>query len=145
MTARSARLALLIPETEEIPWPAMFEAALAAQASVWGGVGNLPFPLSDRLTENEIFWAIADLFDPDAFVTYAPVLGEMSQLDPAFYERTIQEHREQLSDAGEEAVSRFIEEAKEHVVLEVQPTEQQAGADSPAAGTAARPRLRRPD
>jgi hypothetical protein len=56
-------------EREGVAWMTMFDAALAAHARFWGASGNLIFPLTVGLGEQEVFWALADRFDADAFVT----------------------------------------------------------------------------
>ena len=83
MAVRPARLGLLVPtRVDEIAWLKLFEAALAAQARVWGASGNLIFPLTADVAERELFWELADRFDADAFVTYAPEWTEMRELAP---------------------------------------------------------------
>lgn len=127
MSARPARLGLLAPAAVDgISWLATFEAALAAQTRFWGGSGNLIFPLSADFTEQEVFWALAEVFDPDAFVAYAPTLAEMERLEPKFYAETIAGYEEKL--AGKEGGERFIADAHDDVVLDLQPRPEQTAA-----------------
>ncbi len=124
MSARPARLGLLAPATVDgVSWLATFEAALAAQTRFWGGSGNLIFPLSADFTEQEVFWTLAEVFDPDAFVVYAPTLAEMERLEPKFYAETIAGYEEKL--AGKEGGERFIADARDDVVLDLQPRPEQ--------------------
>jgi hypothetical protein len=102
---------------------AMFEAALTAQTRFWGGSGNLIFPLAADFTEQDVFWALAEVFDPDAFVVYAPTLAEMEQLEPEFYAKTIASYEEKVG--GKEGGEQFIADAHEDVVLELQPRPEQ--------------------
>jgi len=124
MSSRPARLGLLVPAAVDgVSWLATFEAALAAQTRFWGGAGNLIFPLGADFTEHEVFWALADVFDPDAFVVYAPTLAEMERLEPKFYAKTIGEYEEKVG--GKEGGERFIADARDDVVLDLQPRPEQ--------------------
>jgi hypothetical protein len=120
MSARPARLGLLAPAAVDgVSWLATFEAALAAQTRFWGGAGNLIFPLAADFTEHEVFWTLADVFDPDAFVAYAPTLAEMELLEPKFYAKTIAEYEENVG--GKEGGERVIADARDDVVLNLHP------------------------
>ena len=134
MSARPARLGLLTPAAVDgVSWLATFEAALAAQTRFWGGSGNLIFPLNVDFTEQEVFWALAEVFDPDAFVVYAPTLAEMERLEPKFYAETIASYEEKVG--GKEGSERFIADTRDDVVLYLQPRPEQAVfAVSSAAG-----------
>jgi hypothetical protein len=124
MSARPARLGLLAPAAVDgVSWLATFEAALAAQTRFWGGSGNLIFPLGADFTEHEVFWALADVFDPDAFVVYTPTLAEMERLEPKFYAETITGYEEKVG--GKEGGERFIAGAHDDVVLDLQPRPEQ--------------------
>jgi hypothetical protein len=112
MSARPARLGLLVPAAiKGISWLAMFESALAAQSRFWGGAGNLIFPLGDDLTESEVFWAIAEAFDPDAFVTYSPTFGELETITPEYYASQIESWAKQIG-AGSEGFERYVSDAR---------------------------------
>jgi len=69
----------------------------------WGASGNQIFPFTADLPEREVFWALADLFDADAFITYAPTQTEMRDFAP-------------------DAVDDFLERAGGELAFEVQPT-----------------------
>jgi len=121
MSARPARLGLLVPNVEGFSWMRTFEAALAAQVRFWGGSGNLVFPLTPDFTDKELFWAIADAFDADAFLTYAPTLGESRHIAPAW-------HAEQITRLRAETDSdeRFIKEAEDSVIADFELSPNQA-------------------
>lgn len=113
MAARPARLGLLVEaELKGVHWLRMFEGALAAQSRFWGGRGNLLFPLTKDFGSHELFWALADIFDADAFVTYAPTWREMENIDPTTFEQQIASWRGHISDrTGREEAERFISTA----------------------------------
>jgi hypothetical protein len=92
--ARPARLGVLVPVAlKGVSWVRTFEAALAAQVRYWGGRGNLLFPLSANLTDQELFWELADRFDADAFVTYAPTWRELQEFGPQLYDHHMTKFR----------------------------------------------------
>lgn len=113
MVARPARLGLLVEaELKGVHWLRMFESALAAQARFWGGQGNLILPLTKGFTDSEVFWALADVFDADAFVTYAPTWREMADLDPGFYNQQTSAWRQEITErANRQEAERFISDA----------------------------------
>lgn len=76
---RPPRVAIGIPSVRGISWLRLFEVAIAAQTRTWGGLGNLVFPLADRSPDSELFWALADRFDADAWGSYSvrPVADEL--------------------------------------------------------------------
>ncbi len=113
MAARPARLGLLVEaELKGVHWLRMFESALSAQSRFWGGRGNLLFPLTKDFTDHELFWALADAFDADAFVTYAPTWQEMSDIDPEIFEQQMSVWRNGITDrAGSQEAERFISTA----------------------------------
>jgi hypothetical protein len=127
MSVRPARLGLLVPTNEAVPWMAMFDAALAAHARFWGASGNLIFPLTADLGEQEVFWALADRFDADAFVTYAPTRAEIREFAPGVYEAVMSSLRDKVEelDAGPDVVDDFLEGAEREIAFNVQPTDDQ--------------------
>jgi len=128
MAVRPARLGLLVPtRVDEIAWLKLFEAALAAQARVWGASGNLIFPLTADVAERELFWELADRFDADAFVTYAPEWTEMRELAPEAYSARRGRLSRQASELDLEAnaINDFVEDADSHVAFNVMPTVEQ--------------------
>ena len=110
MAARPARLGLLVEtELKGVHWLRMFESALAAQSRFWGGRGNLLFPKTKDFTDHELFWALADIFDADAFVTYAPTWREMADIQPAIFEDQMSSLREEITERiSSEEAERFI-------------------------------------
>jgi hypothetical protein len=66
---RPPRVAIAVPMLEGFEWQRVFESAIAAQSRVWGGSGNLVFPLDGNLESNELLWTLLDLFDPDLLLT----------------------------------------------------------------------------
>jgi hypothetical protein len=90
---RPPRVAVLIPRIRPWSYLTLFEAALAAQTRVWGGHGNLVFPLTVDLTERDIFWEIAERFDPDMFVVYSPTYADAHEIDPAWHREFVTRQR----------------------------------------------------
>jgi hypothetical protein len=121
MAARPARLGLLVEaELSGIHWLRMFEGALAAQARLWGGKGNLIFPLTKDFTDQEVFWVLADIFDADSFVTYAPTWRELSTIASSIYDEHESAWRKQITEKVDaEEAERFI--ASQQVEAAVQP------------------------
>lgn len=119
MAARPPRLALLVDaEVDGIHWLRMFESALAAQTRFWGGQGNLLFPRTKDFTESEVFWALADIFDADAFVTYAPTWGEMEDIEPSVYADEMSRWRKEITDrVSADEAERFIDRAQSEAAL----------------------------
>lgn len=68
----------------------MVEHALAIQTGIWGGVGNLVVPL--ELSDEEIFWRLLDLYDPDIVALHAPTFDDARILAPSQHEATIATH-----------------------------------------------------
>jgi hypothetical protein len=60
------------PAVEDIGWERMVEHARAAQMRVWGGGANLIVPLGRDLVEDEVFWRIVEVFDPDLIGDVGP-------------------------------------------------------------------------
>jgi hypothetical protein len=131
MSVRPTRLALLVPTTGldawGLSWVHLFEAALAAQTRVWGGSGNLIFPLTTELADHALFWKLADLLDADAFVTYAPTWAEVREFAPAAYDTHMEKVRRQASglDVEPSAVDDLLQDVDGHVAFNVQPTPEQ--------------------
>lgn len=128
MSVRPARLGLLVPtNVERVQWMTMFDAALAAHGRFWGASGNLIFPLTADLGEQEVFWAIADRFDADAFVTYAPTRAEMREFAPRVYDAAMGSLRDKVSklDVGPNAVDDFLEIQEREIAFNVEPTADQ--------------------
>lgn len=120
LAVRPPRIAVGVPSIEGISWQRQFEAALAAQTRVWGGIGNLVFPLTPDFTEKEVFWQLADRFDADAFVTFTPTVGDMETIDPKWFgerEAALRAHGT-LASESLEAVEDFLERDRELPLVE---------------------------
>jgi hypothetical protein len=130
MAARPARLGLLVPaDITGLPWPQMFEAALATQSRFWGGSGNLVFPLTKRFAENEVFWVLAEIFDADAWLHYTPTVGEMEHLDPRYYATQVNALTEQMGEAGDTQIAaQFLSDLRSEPCLDVKPTDDEIAA-----------------
>jgi hypothetical protein len=72
-----------------------------------------------------VFWALADRFDADAFVTYAPTRAEMREFAPDVYDAVMNSLRDKVCklDVGPEAVDEFLESAEHDIAFNVQPTQ----------------------
>jgi hypothetical protein len=82
--------------------------------------------LTKDFTDQEIFWALADLFDPDAFVTYAPTWEEMSKIDPRIYREQMSAWREHVTQqVSEEEAERFVSSAQTEAAFHPKATEKQ--------------------
>jgi hypothetical protein len=92
-----------------------------------GCVRNLIFPLTADMGEQEVFWALADRFDADAFVPYAPTRAELREFAPAVYDAAMSSLREKVSklDVEQEAVDEYLERAEHEIAFEVQPADDQ--------------------
>jgi hypothetical protein len=128
MCARPARLGLLVPTSiQGASWARLFESALAAQTRFWGGSGNLIFPLTLDLTDHALFWALADLFDADAYVTYAPTWREVEGFAPGYYAATMTSLRERMTGQQFDTttIEEFISEQYDRQAFELRPTDAQ--------------------
>ena len=126
MSVRPTRLGMLVPTGGlGVSWMVMFEAALAAQARIWGGRGNLIFPLTADLADREVFWELADRFDADAYITYAPTWAEVAEFAPAAHDAQMDELRRQAQERDITDVDDLIDQRNGHVAFNVQPTTEQ--------------------
>jgi hypothetical protein len=118
---------MLVPTTlKDLPWLKLFESAIAAQGRFWGGSGNLMFPLTDDLADREIFWAIGDCFDADAYVTYAPTWGEMREFAPTVVEGEMDRLRRKVtSQIDATAAEEFIARLEDETALDFRPRDEQ--------------------
>lgn len=124
MAVRPARLAVLVPtKLKQTSWMAVMESALAAQASFWGGSGNLVFPIED-FADDDVFWGLADVFDPDAFVAYSPTIEERAEIAPAVHKKDIEKQRRSLERKhGKEFANDAIADLMKQRFLSVQPAD----------------------
>ncbi|HEX6460705.1 MAG TPA: hypothetical protein VF032_17430 [Thermoleophilaceae bacterium] len=87
----------------------MFEAALAAQTVFWGGQGNIIFPHTREFTDSELPWELADRFDADAFVNYAPTWSEWAETAPAEHRRAMDKlHRRVEQQSSAQAADDYV-------------------------------------
>jgi hypothetical protein len=101
LAARPCRLGILVPvRYREAHWTHLFEAALAAQTRFWGGSGNLVFPLTEDFDQQEVFWALNERFDPDAFVNYTPTWNELRDISPVPHEAEQRRLRATMTKQG---------------------------------------------
>lgn len=78
--------------------------------------------------DSELFWALADRFDADAWATYAVSVGDMETLDPKWFRARIEHLREQMGGfeepVPEPEVNRYLREHREtDAVPAIQPRE----------------------
>jgi hypothetical protein len=95
---RPMRAGVFIPEMPGLHWHRVWEHALATQCRFWGGSANVPFPLDESLIESELFWALADCFDPDVWLVHTGKLADLEELDPDQYARVRKELERTHSD-----------------------------------------------
>jgi hypothetical protein len=105
---RPPRVAVGVPDVRGISWLRMFEAAIAAQTRVWGGIANWPFPLNPRFTDSDLFWALADRFDADAWATYTPSIEDMQTLDEGWFDERVASIRARHSDLQPEDLEKYL-------------------------------------
>lgn len=73
VAARPHRLAVFVPvAVDGLDWRRSLAVAMAAQAGVWGGQGNLLLPYTEDFTDREVFWRLTEVFDPDSLVLHLP-------------------------------------------------------------------------
>jgi hypothetical protein len=100
LVARPARACVLVPNVEGVPWGATVEHALAAQTGVWGGTGNLVVPTGWELADDEIFWRIVDLFDPDLVVLHTLTYGDVREVAPEQHAAQLERDDRELRGLG---------------------------------------------
>lgn len=114
---------MLVPSIKGVSWLSHFEAAIATQAQYWGGQFNLVLPLIKGDDENEVFWSLLDLQDPDGTLLAGLSYADMETIDPAWYASWVEGLREHLADdfdhLGSETVEQTIEQFRESPALNV--------------------------
>jgi hypothetical protein len=100
LVARPTRACVLVPNVEGVPWAATVEHALAAQTGVWGGTGNLVIPTGWELADDEIFWRIIDLFDPDLVALHTFTYSDVREVAPEQYAAQLERDDRALRDQG---------------------------------------------
>jgi len=114
LAARPLRSLVLVPRVAGVAWEAIFTAALANQCVTWGGSANLVVPLIEDLRDDERFWALADMLDPDSLVLFGPSVADLEDLDTAQWDK----RQPDIEAAGDEAW-RVLEEPVAEVNLDV--------------------------
>lgn len=134
---RPPRVAIGIPAVKGISWPRLFEIAIAAQTRTWGGLGNLVFPLTDRSMDSELFWALADRFDADAWTTYLVTVADMETLNPKWYRARMDHLRGQMERFDAPVPEAEIQEIPMGAPREPGWTGDPAARETPARGACA--------
>jgi hypothetical protein len=117
LVARPTRACVLVPSVEDVPWTATVEHALAAQTTIWGGTGNLVIPTGWELADDEIFWRILDLFDPDLLALHTLTYGDLREVAPEQHAAQREHYDRSLREQGfddaqrEDALRRLEDEA----------------------------------
>jgi hypothetical protein len=128
IAARPFRLVVLVPVTiEGLGGKAMMEAAVATQVRFWGGSGNLVLPFDAGLLERDLFWAIAERFDPDDFVVYSPTWAEIAEIAPKVEARDRLQLQERMAADGFEAerIEEWLERRRTERPVAASPTPQE--------------------
>jgi hypothetical protein len=97
LSARPTRVGLFVPHAENMPWLKTFEMALAGQSRLWGGGGNLLFPVTDDLADNELFWALAERLDPDYFAIASFSYRDLGEVNATWLAAWLAEQREGMA------------------------------------------------
>lgn len=134
------------------------EAALAAQASVWGGFGNLVIPWTPDLLKNDLFWAIVERFDPDSFAVFNPTYAEVADFDPAWhkdfmdreYKKREREHDAEIAEvhirqiADFEVINLRVEPGSFDALLALAPFQAHGGGSVPVRNISAKSAVQGP-
>lgn len=109
LVALPARVCMFVPDVEDVPWQVMVEHALAIQTGVWGGLGNIVVPLA--LADDEIFWWLVDLHDPDVIALHTPTYEDARLIAPGRYEQATERFRAGWAGQGfdEKTIAEQIE------------------------------------
>jgi hypothetical protein len=102
LSVRPVRVCVLVPSAEGVPWQRMVEHAIATQTRVWGGAFNLVVPTGWELAEDELFWRLVDLIDPDVLGIHMPRYSDAEEIAPDVYDRAMEDSARQLNDLGSE-------------------------------------------
>jgi hypothetical protein len=105
LTARPARVCVLVPLSPIFEWETLVEHALAAQTRVWGGHSNLVVPVEQNfdLSGDELFWLLVKGFDPDLIALHLPSLADVEEIAHPVYQAHVNEIAAQLHAAGFDA------------------------------------------
>ncbi len=105
---RPPRVALFVPEVDDVPWQRSFDMALGRVCSIWGGVSYLPFPLSPDLADHELFWRIADIFDADGYEVAHPTAADLADLDRPWREASVANLRGRFAEMTDEDLDEYL-------------------------------------
>lgn len=97
MSVRPLRSVLFVATPEGVPWQSAFRVALRSQTATWGGWSNLILPVPDEVdTNNELLWALLDVFDADLFQALPIHAGDLVDVAAAYYRERFRARREEL-------------------------------------------------
>jgi hypothetical protein len=100
LVARPARALVLVPAIEGTAWQLLVEHALAVQTGVWGGNGNLVVPTGWELADDEIFWRIIDLYDPDFVALHTVTVSDFGEIAPEQHAERMKSQEIALVEGG---------------------------------------------
>jgi hypothetical protein len=86
LQARPLRLGVFVADIPKVPWQDVYASALGSQTRIWGGAANIIFPLSDRPEDDELLWALVDLWDADSWELFVSSAHDLADLLPAEYD-----------------------------------------------------------
>jgi hypothetical protein len=127
LSVRPARVGVFVPVMRGISWQKLMELAVATQARMWGGSGNLVFPLTRDAFERQLFWELADRFDADSWAVYEVTHGDLETLAPHWHKRETKRVVRQLvkMKTPKEARAEFLEQRRSTTAVRIEPTEEQ--------------------
>lgn len=111
LTARPTRVGVFLPLDDNFPWERMYEIALASQSRLWGGEGNLVFPATPDIEDSELFWALAERFDADYYVSASFSRRDLGDANPSWLTEWEQTTRASI-DAQLSAFSAAVRESE---------------------------------
>jgi hypothetical protein len=85
LLARPARACILLSDRPGLDWKALTVAAIAARARIWGSPTNAILPVPSTPVQQELFWALASLLDPDTYLQHQPSWTDLADLTPGQY------------------------------------------------------------
>jgi hypothetical protein len=108
LSVRPLRSVVFVPALKEVSWQRLFRLVLQRQTSTWGGWGNLVLPLQANAAEDELLWALLDVYDADSFHALPVNVADLADLAPDEYQRRYEERREELADLPPEFLADHI-------------------------------------